>query len=144
MSEIDIESYLKTLTGEIMRVNAGRGNVRLAVLACNVKLGLDTALPCGLIVTELVTNSLKYGFPDARSGNVTVSVNKTSEGEYCLIVSDDGVGIPAGIDITKSKSLGLRLVTMLSSQLNGELSITNQNGTRTELRFKESKYKNRI
>ena len=74
---------------------------------------------------------------------LNASVGRTSQGEYSLVVWDNGIGLPEGLDVSKATSLGLRLVTMLSDQLNGQLSITNQEGTRTEIRFKESAYKNR-
>ena len=145
VSEIDIEGYLKTLTGELMRMNTRKqNNVKIQLSVSDVKMGLDTALPCGLIVTELVSNCLKYAFPEGRTGSILVSVSRTNEGEFSLIVWDNGVGIPEGIDVAKCTSLGLRLVTMLSDQLNGTLSIKNQQGTRTEIRFKESKYKQRL
>lgn len=145
VSEIDLEGYLRTLTGELMRMNTRqKNNVKVELRVSGVKLGLDTALPCGLIVTELVSNCLKYAFPENRDGAILVSVSKTSEGEYSLIIWDNGVGIDESIDISKCTSLGLRLVTMLCDQLNGELSITNNQGTRTEIRFKESQYKKRF
>ena len=145
VSEIDLEGYLRTLTGELTRMRTQtKSNVKIQLSVSDVKLGLDTALPCGLIVTELVSNSLKYAFPEGREGAIFVSVSKTDKGEYSLIVWDNGIGIPEDLDISKCTSLGLRLVTMLCDQLNGELSITNKQGTRSEIRFKESQYKKRF
>ena len=84
----------------------------------DIFLNVDTAVPCGLIVNELVTNALKYAFPGGRDGTVTVSMR--IEGDcYVLEVSDDGVGMTPGFDIEKSQSLGLQLVTMLVSQIDG-------------------------
>ncbi len=144
VSEINLESYLHSLTGEISRMNTRSTEpVEIRVSVSDVKLGLDTALPCGLIVTELVSNSLKYAFPEGRPGIIVVSVGKTNEGEYSLVVWDNGIGLPEGMDVSKATSLGLRLVTMLCDQLSGQLSMTSQQGTRTEIRFKESAYKNR-
>ncbi len=144
VTEIDLEGYLRTLTGEISRMNTRQSApVEIRISVSDVKLGLDTALPCGLIVTELVSNSLKYAFPDGRAGTIVVSVGKTNQGEYSLVVWDNGIGLPPGLDVAKATSLGLRLVTMLSDQLNGTLAISGEEGTRTEIRFKESAYKNR-
>jgi len=145
VSDIDLHGYLRTLTNEILRMNNRSGakvEIRLAVE--DIRLGLDTALPCGLIVTELVTNSMKYAFPDRRDGVILVAVSCAGEGEHSLVVWDNGVGFPADFDISKSKSLGMRLVNMLTAQLNGQVVTTGDRGTRTELRFKESQYKRRI
>ena len=145
VSDIELNGYLRTLTNEIQRMNNRHGGkIEIRLNVDDIRLGLDTALPCGLIVTELVTNSMKYAFPDRKEGVILVSVTDTAEGEYSLVVWDNGVGFPAEFDITKAKSLGMRLVNMLTAQLNGEVVTTGDRGTRTELKFKESQYKNRI
>jgi two-component sensor histidine kinase len=146
VSEIDFAGYLRTLTSELVRMNTPQGEkreIRLAV--CNIKLGLDTALPCGLIVTELVSNSLKYAFPGpGHDGVILISLGRKQEGEYTLVVWDNGVGLPPDYKDRQTKSLGTRLVTMLTDQLNGTLTVVGQRGTRTEIRFKESQYSKRI
>ncbi|MFT4549850.1 MAG: two-component sensor histidine kinase [Verrucomicrobiales bacterium] len=145
VSDIELNGYLNTLTNEILRMNNRTGaKIEIRLNVSEIRLGLDTALPCGLIVTELVTNSMKYAFPDGRPGIILVSVTRTAEGEYSLVVWDNGVGFPADFDFSKSKSLGMRLVNMLTAQLNGKVVTTGHRGTRTELKFKESLYKNRI
>lgn len=142
VSSIEVEGYLRSLTNELLRLNT-RKKVDLKLVVHGIQMGLDTALPCGLIVTELVSNSMKYAFPDDRAGTILVTVSKDAEGEYSLIVWDNGIGVPADFDISKAKSLGLRLVTMLSAQLNGTLHVSGQRGTRVEIRFKESEYTTR-
>jgi len=145
VSDIELNGYLRTLTNEILRMNNRSGaKIEIRLNVNDIRLGLDTALPCGLIVTELVTNSMKYAFPQGTSGVILVSVTRTDDGEYSLVVWDNGIGFPADFDISKSKSLGMRLVNMLTAQLNGEVNTTGDRGTRTELTFKESQYKNRI
>jgi len=145
LSEIEMDSYLKTLAGEILRMNSGTGSsIDLQLDIDDIRLGIDTALPCGLIVTELVTNSLKYAFPDARQGVIRVGVTRADGGEYSLVVQDNGVGIPPGFDPSSCDTLGMRLVTMLTAQLNGTVQTSGSGGTRTELKFKESHYKQRI
>ena len=145
ISRINLDDYLRSLTNEIMRMRTARtGVINLQLSAAGIHLGLDTALPCGLIVTELVSNSLKYAFPDrSATGNIIVSLSNTEDGEFSLVVWDDGVGLPDGFDPLKCKSLGMRLVTMLTDQLHGDYYINGKNGTRTEIKFKESQYKNR-
>jgi two-component sensor histidine kinase/HAMP domain-containing protein len=145
ISRIVIAEYLKTLTSELVRVNTPPGvkrEIRLA--AVGIEMGLDTALPCGLIVTELVSNALKYAFDRNTDGAIVVSVSKPEPGQYSLLVWDNGCGIPKGFDIKTSESLGMRLVTMLTEQLNGELLVTSERGTRIEIRFKETKYTKRL
>lgn len=144
VSTIDVEGYLRSLTTELMRMNIRQSSkVDLKLVVHGIGMGLDTALPCGLIVTELISNSMKYAFPDGRPGAILISVSKTNDGEYSLIVWDNGIGVPEGFDISKAKSLGLRLVTMLCAQLNGQMSVSGQRGTRVEIRFKESEYTTR-
>jgi two-component sensor histidine kinase len=146
VSEIDIAGYLQTLTAELVRMNTPQGEkreIRLAVRG--IKMGLDTALPCGLIVTELVSNSLKYAFPGpGHAGVILISLGRTNEGEYTLVVWDNGVGLPPDYKERQTNSLGTRLVTMLTDQLNGKLTVDGTRGTRTEIRFKESQYQKRI
>jgi two-component sensor histidine kinase len=105
---------------------------------------MDTALPCGLMVTELVSNSLKYAFPTQTEGVIYVSINLAGTGEYSLVVWDNGVGVPEGFDPSKAESLGMRLVSMLTDQLNGKCAFTAEQGTRWEVKFRESQYKIRI
>ena len=144
VSMIEVESYMRSLTNELMRMNTRQSSkIELKLAVAGIQMGLDTALPCGLIVTELISNSMKYAFPEGRPGAILVSVCRTSEGEYSLIVWDNGIGVPENFDISKAKSLGLRLVTMLCAQLNGQLHVSGQRGTRVEIRFKESEYANR-
>ncbi|MCB1098319.1 MAG: sensor histidine kinase [Verrucomicrobiae bacterium] len=108
-------------------------------------MGLDTALPCGLIVTELVSNSLKYAFPGpGHAGVILISLGRTQQGEYTLVVWDNGVGLPPDYKEKQTNSLGTRLVTMLTDQLNGTIAVDGSRGTRTEIRFKESQYQKRI
>lgn len=145
VSAIDMQSYLRTLTNELLRMNTPAGKRREIKLSVrDIALGMDTALPCGLIVTELVSNALKYAFPDRQEGIIYISVSKEAEGEFNLIVWDNGIGIPDDFDISRSTSLGMRLVTMLVDQLNGKVSFSGHQGTRWEIKFRETAYKVRI
>ena len=102
-----------------------------------VHLTVDVAIPCGLIVNELVTNALKHAFPDGRAGEVRVSLSESQEGTLDLVVEDDGVGMPAGLDPRNTVSLGLDLVITFAEQLNAEVTITRENGTRFGFRFRK-------
>jgi len=87
----------------------------------DVTLSPDTAIACGLIINELVSNSLKYAFPDRRPGHIQVALKRIGAGELALRVSDDGVGLPTGADFRQMPSLGLQLVYTFSRQLKGQL-----------------------
>jgi two-component sensor histidine kinase len=96
----------------------------------------------GLIVNELVTNSLKYAFPD-KKGKVEVGFQKV-EDEYILKISDNGVGLPPNLDVETTKTLGLKLVYSLSEQLDATLKVDTTHGTKFEIIFKEISYEERI
>lgn len=99
-----------------------------------VLLPINLAIPCGLVVTELITNALKHAFPGERRGKIEIDLGVQGD-EVTLAVSDDGIGIPAGMNPTESASLGLQLVTLLSEQLGGGLEVQRANPTRFSLRF---------
>ena len=106
-------------------------------------MGLDNAIPCGLLITELVTNAFKYAFPagmpctEAGAGSCEIAVSMQWDGAaYTLVVADNGVGLPAGLDWTKTKTLGLVLVKMLGQhQLQGQVELDCTCGTTFRLRF---------
>jgi two-component sensor histidine kinase len=88
-----------------------------------------------LILNELITNALKHGFPNGRRGTVRVALSEVSAGKMQLSVADDGVGIPAGLDIRQTKSLGMHLVHTLAEQLGAELEMTRDQGTCMKFTF---------
>ena len=146
VSTIDMRGYLRTLTAELIRTNTPEGCRREVKLDVGeVNLGLDTALPCGLIITELVTNALKYAFPNRPLGTIYVNLNQIpGKDGFALIVWDDGIGIAGDFDLSTATSLGMRLVKMLTDQLNGKLALDGTCGTKIEIQFKESQYKTRL
>jgi len=96
------------------------GTIRLNLAVAPVLFPVETAVNCGLILNELASNALKHAFPDSRDGAVTVAMDHDpATGAVCLRVQDDGVGLPAELDWRQTKSLGLRLVSMLAGQLHG-------------------------
>jgi len=105
-----------------------------------IELGIDFAVPCGLIINELVTNSIKYAFPGEKKGEIKIVLGKIDESEYELIVSDNGIGFPEDIDFRKTKTLGLHLVSILAEdQLSGKINIDRSKGTEFSIRFGEKK-----
>jgi two-component sensor histidine kinase len=100
-----------------------------------VLFGVDKAIPCGLIVNELVSNSLKYAFPDNRRGRVFVHTSVTKEGDIVLSVGDDGIGLSPDYDFANSSTLGLQLVSMLVKQLGGTMKLVCERGTMFKIAF---------
>jgi two-component sensor histidine kinase len=149
LSSIQMPEYLGTLTSELLSMAGGRqgGRPRLMLGVADIQLDIDTALPCGLIVTELVQNALKYAFPTAEAaaaGSVTVSLGRCGHDLLSLVVMDNGVGLPRGFDPAACRSLGMRLVRMLADQLHGRMSLSHEGGLRVEVLFRESLYRERL
>ena len=134
---VDFREYIEELVEDLF-VSYARGpqQVRLNVSVGDVTLGMDEAIPCGLIVNELVSNSMKHAFPGGRKGTLTVSCHAGETGEIALTVADTGVGMPPGFDCGNAETLGLQLVTMLVRQLGGQLAIDGVGGgTAVTIRF---------
>jgi PAS domain S-box-containing protein len=136
LAEIDFGDYVKSLVDDLLQMyNVPGGAITIAVDIENVQLGVDTAIPCGLIINELVSNSLKYAFPDGRTGDVTVALQRAN-GVHTLTVADDGVGFPADLDFRATDSLGMQLVTALVNQLEGTITLDRTKGTTFIITFK--------
>ena len=134
LSDVDSTEYLHGLARGALSSFARR-NVRLEVTGDTVSLGLDNSIPCGLIVNELVTNSLKHAFPAGRAGVVTVGLRLIDGEKALLSVEDDGVGLPEDFRERRGRSLGLQLVETLAQQLGGSLSVRSGEHARFEISF---------
>ena len=111
--------------------------IALDVNVENISLGIDLAIPCGLIINELVTNSLKYAFPDGKNGEIKISIHSIGEDMIELIVGDNGVGIPDDLDFRKTQTLGFHIVNLLvENQLHGEITLKKEGGTEFRIRFR--------
>ena len=139
LSNINFSEYICTLVyGLAHSYREGTQQVDLTFDIDNVNLGVDAAIPCGLIINELVTNSLKHAFPHGKRGEIAVSCHSTG-GALEFTVRDNGVGIPEGVDFKNSGSLGLHLVTILAEdQLNGRITLSRKRGTEFCITFKSS------
>jgi PAS domain S-box-containing protein len=136
LARVDFGSYIQDLASFLFRsYRAERGAVRLSVDADGVSLPIDTAVPCGLIINELISNSLKHAFADGREGEIRVSLVAEQEQRIRLAVSDNGVGFPEDVDFRRTPSLGLQLVNTLVDQLDAEIELYNGEGTRFEIAF---------
>jgi PAS domain S-box-containing protein len=139
LSRINFAEYLQKLVAHVSRSYRLRPEaVKVKINVDNVSLPIDMAVPCGLIINELASNALKYAFPADRSGEITIRFGQ-ADTQYILCVSDTGVGLPDGFDPDKGKSLGMKLVRMLTEQLCGELQCRNGLGTTFEITFPEQK-----
>jgi two-component sensor histidine kinase len=136
MDAVDFAAYAETLTGELFYSYARpKGHVMRRLKLSRLLLNIDQAIPCGLILNELVTNALKYAFPDDRSGEITIELTQPSANWVRLTVADDGVGLPEGFTWQHSKSLGLPIVEILAKQLGGQLSVQNNGGAVFSVEF---------
>lgn len=141
---VDIGEYIDKLVTDLLYSYATpQGQVVPVVDYDEIELNIETSIPCGLIISELVSNSLKYAFPEGKTGKIMVSLHNHDDG-YLLIVSDDGVGLPENLEYTKTDSLGLELVNNLVDQIDGTIELDNRSGTKFLIKFKELEYKNRI
>jgi PAS domain S-box-containing protein len=137
LARMPFSANMRSLAASVFRVaGVAPGSVALEVEAEeDIALGVECAIPCGLIVNELVTNALKHAFPQGRRGTVRVSVQKQAPDKVALVVADDGVGFSADHAEQEGKSLGWRLVLAFAEQLRAEVSITHEAGTRVAVVF---------
>jgi two-component sensor histidine kinase len=139
LSRINFAEYLKKLVAHVSRSYRLRPDaVKIHVNVDDVSLPIDTAVPCGLIINELASNSLKYAFPAETKGEINITFGRANA-QYVLCVSDTGVGLPADFDPERGTSLGMKLVRMLTNQLCGELQCRNGVGTTFEITFPEDR-----
>lgn len=137
LKRIDFGDYIRNLATDLFHtLNTKFQLINLDIDAENLMLDVNTAIPLGLILNELLTNSLKYAFPDNRKGTILVKFYNDGS-KFHLIVMDDGVGIPKTLDYAQSDSLGLRLINSLSKQIDAEVEVNRTNGTSFELIFED-------
>jgi PAS domain S-box-containing protein len=135
-AEIPFGEYARSLTSNVFQASAqNTSNVRLELAVDEVALAVDQAIPCGLVLNELITNALKHGFKDGRAGTIRVEFSRTTENGVRLAVKNDGIGLPDDFESPSSPSLGLHLVSTLARQLDAELQVTRDHGTTFQLRF---------
>jgi two-component sensor histidine kinase len=134
LAHVDGGEYLRDLAQRLAAELAPTGHVNVEADADPVPLSADRAIPCGLIVNELVTNAIKHAFPHGEGGRVHISL-RASAAEIRLCVGDDGVGLPAAIQPTDSPGVGLQLVAAFVEQLDATLTVDRGHGTRFDIRF---------
>lgn len=141
LARIDFAGYIRELIYRLFRsYEADPGKIDLKMNVKDVSLGVDVAVPCGLIVNELISNCLKHAFPDGKKGEIRVGLQSVNKNEVELKVSDNGVGLPDDFDFRESKSLGMHLVNILAEdQLGGMIELNRTGGTEFKIKFKRTR-----
>jgi PAS domain S-box-containing protein len=136
LSKIDFSEYIKSLTMHISQLRDVNSNkVSVIIRAENIFLGIDLAIPCGLLLNELLTNAFKYAFPGDKTGEIRIQMRLKDNQSYELVISDNGVGLPGHIDIQNPSSFGLHLVNLLNKQLAGKIEVNREKGTSFTVEF---------
>ncbi|MGB0430026.1 MAG: tetratricopeptide repeat-containing sensor histidine kinase [Bacteroidia bacterium] len=136
LGEVDFKTYTAKLSRQIQSLFPGKESVSIMIDGPSLKLDIDTAIPLGLIINELVTNSFKYGLDE--KGQLSIVFKEMEKGNYSVSVSDNGQGLAEDFDYKKSKSLGLRLVNRLTKQLYGKVEYSNNEKSIFEINFKNT------
>ncbi len=138
-AKIPMANHVRALCAELTRAYLSPGRqVELVIQIGDLHLDMNRAVACGLIVNELVSNALKHAFPADKPGRISITVQPLGAGRHVLHVSDDGVGLPAGLDFGRADSLGLQLVGDLTRQLRGTISVARDHGTAFSITFDET------
>nr|WP_282731502.1 PAS domain S-box protein [Methanobacterium alcaliphilum] len=146
LSRIDMVDYIQNLVSDLFYSHrVDEDCIKMFLEIDDIEFNIETAIPCGLIINELVSNALKYAFPQDKCGQLIITLQtKADNDDYELIIQDNGVGLPADFDINKIDSLGLQLVYSLIKQLDGKIELEIDYGTVFKITFPEMKYKTRI
>ena len=145
LSRIDFSDYVKSLTSFLFRTyKTDETRIALKLDLDRTSLDINAAIPCGLILNELVLNALKHAFPGDRKGEITVGLHESEGGLIRLTVRDNGIGFPEGIDIAHTDTLGLQIISLLTEQLDGRIEVRRNGGTVFTLSFKLPKYESRV
>jgi two-component sensor histidine kinase len=138
LSRVDFREYVYSLGYHLFQMyGVAPDSVALNIDIEDILLDINTAIPCGLVVSELISNALKHAFPQGRTGAITVTMKPVENGDIDLTVADNGVGLAGDLDLKNTDSFGLQLVDMLTEQMQGSLSIDRNGGTTFAIRFKE-------
>jgi len=135
-ASIDFGEYVENLTRHLaFSYVEDPDRVSVKVDAESFSLDIEEAIPCGLIINELISNALKHAFPGGRKGEIAVACQANGEGIVTIEVRDTGVGLPNGLDLLDSETLGLQIVVMLTRQLRGRVEMKNDNGASFTVTF---------
>jgi two-component sensor histidine kinase len=146
LSQISIKEYIQNLIDLLIKsYSYSDDRIAFKIAVVDHKFLLDTAIPLGLIINELITNSLKYAFPDGRTGIININLAQVESGNYLLTFSDNGVGVPDGFDFRNCESLGVKLIYSIGEdQMLGKIMLENNKGISCSLEFPGNLYKARV
>jgi PAS domain S-box-containing protein len=135
---INFAEYIESLTNELFYAyEVNSSHITLELDIDEISINIDTAIPCALIINELVSNALKYAFVDSQVGKITIDFHPEESKYFTLVVKDSGQGLPKDFDFNTTQSLGLQLVNVLINQLEGTLEVDSSNGTEFRISFSE-------
>ena len=144
LTHINFIDYIESLVSNLFySYDIKETQIKSTLKIEDISLNIETAIPCGLIISELISNSLKYAFPNDMKGEINISLKSKKE-TYQLCICDNGIGLPEDINFNNIKTLGLLLVNNLTEQIDGDITIYREHGTRYKISFKEQLYKKRI
>lgn len=144
LTKINFNHYIQSLLqGLFYSHTAKEGQIIPLIEVEDIMLNIETAIPCGLIISELISNSLKHAFPEGKKGNIRIALRPRGN-EYELLISDNGIGIPENIDFKNTNTLGFKLINNLVSQIDGKITLDKSHGTKFKITFRELKYRKRI
>jgi two-component sensor histidine kinase/ligand-binding sensor domain-containing protein len=136
MARIDFADYIHSLSTDLFRsYRVSSSLIRMKINTEDVFLDINSAIPCGLIISELISNALKHAFPNGRKGELTIDFSQEKDKKFKLVVADNGVGFPEDLDFRNTESLGMRLICILTEQLQGTVELDKKNGTKFEIKF---------
>jgi two-component sensor histidine kinase len=137
LTRIDLSEYVNELVSDLFHsYSVNTYLVKYKIKSNSILLDINTAIPCGLIINELVTNSIKHAFPDNIHGEIIIEI-KCVDDNFIMKVQDNGIGLPKELDLNNIKSLGLQLVTNLTNQLEGEIELSREGGTCFQIKLKD-------
>jgi two-component sensor histidine kinase/sensor domain CHASE-containing protein len=143
LENIELSSYIETLTKYLLNTyGCDPENIKIDIKIKNITQDIDTAIPLGLIINEIVSNSLKHAFKDHK-GEIFVEIVPDVDGQYMLTIRDNGIGFPEDLDFMNTDSLGMQLVVSLVEQIEGSIELIRGNGTEFRIKFKQLSYKRR-
>jgi two-component sensor histidine kinase len=144
LDKIHFQEYAQKLLEQLASLYPNSNKVQREVLASDVRLDIDTAVPLGLILNELITNTFKYAFEDIENGSLQIALNQKGNNEYALTVSDNGKGLPENFNLKKARSIGLKLIKGLSKQLYGSFDYQYENGAKFTVTFKDTELRKQM
>ncbi len=140
LAKVGLEEYTRGLVVQLLRMfGAPQRHIEFSVEAPGVELSVNQAVPCGLIINELVTNALKYAFVDRARGRIRIAARRTGEGVVEMIVEDEGRGFPEDLNWREATTLGLRLISLMVAQIDGTWELRHGNGTTVVVRWPAKK-----